>query len=542
MHSHPQATQAIEPILPTEDIIDSPPQSTLEKERLRRARLARIQEIQDQGKTTTSTSWYFLAWNLCVSTAVGIQETFRAIARDNPIFALIYPDHPGTKEILGAIGFSVWSMALKTLSPVALAFSWINTAIAFKQLWQKETKSVWDYTNAFLSLASSVAWSVLLGLGAAGAGAVIAGALASVPYLIPAVFGVYAAYGLAKCAKNCYLAFTAWRQGKKEECKAYLWNAGKQLISVVTNTLALVTSLFLGVKMQEAVQLIQDNFEAGKQAINACFDKAAALLYALGTSAGIGIALNATEMNKQTLNIIVHPVDSVLKAWYAAKANPLAAFKAILTAPIQLPLRIAAIAIVGPVQGLFKLAANGFSRLFRKGAAEPVIAASIPPEAKNPLTHLPEEKRPQIPASSQIAPAPEPQSDPHLKTEPEPHLKPQPKHPSGSSSKLMARLISSNECLIPEQVNERILVKMKEINKSFPSMKHAPGSIVAKHFQLEELSKFVRGESRYRSVEEIEREAKLISRQGLYRSLFRKGGSEVKELTEDVRRLAAPAA
>lgn len=460
----------------------------------KRERLRRIEEIDKANRASTTTSWYYLIWNFCVGTAESIQDFFRYIAKDQPIFDMLFPNHPGKQSLLGMIGYSAWSFITKALSPIALGFSWVNTVGAFKTLFEKENRNALDYVAPLLSLGSSVAWTVLFSVGVAGLASSIATAFISLPYLIPAICGTFALYNVSKCVKNCYSAFKAWRADKVDECKAYLKNAGKQLIGGVVNTLGLVSSLFLGPMMRDACDklLNPDTFMAAREAVVNCFSKASTLLYAFGATAAVGAVVNTTKMNKETFNVLRHPIDSIKKAWYAVKADPVSSMVSVLKAPIMVPVRIVSLVVTGPIQGVCKLIGAGVNWLFnrKKPAA---LSVNTP--------------------AGVAAPEALPQSQP-----------------------LQSCEIAPNRMLHPDLTNARIQQKLKEMNTKFPSKEHDPDTIKAKKFQLEELSKFIKGQSKFRSVEEIEHHSHLISRNGLFKSTF--GASEVHSLTENVKKIA----
>lgn len=459
----------------------------------KRERLRRIGEIDKANRASTTTSWYFLIWNFCVGTAESIQEGFRYIAKDQPIFDMLFPNHPGKQSLLSVIGYSTWSFLTKALSPIALGFSWVSTIGAFKTLFEKENRNALDYVAPLLSLGSSVAWTVLFAVGAAGVGSSIATAVVSMPYLIPAICGTFALYNVGKCVKNCYSAFKAWRADKVDECKAYLKNAGKQLIGGVVNTLGLVSSLFLGPMMKDACDklLNPDTFMGARDAVVNCFSKASSLLYAFGATAAVGAVVNTTKMNKETVKVLRHPINSIKKAWYATKADPVSAIVSVLKAPIMVPVRIVSLVVTGPIQGVCKLIGAGVNWLFNR---------------KKPSLSVNTSDRVEILQAQQ-------QSQP-----------------------LQSCEITPNRMLHPDLTDARIQQKLKEMNTKFPSKEHDPETIKAKKFHLEELSKFIKGQSKFRSIEEIEHHSRLISRNGLFKSTF--GASEVHSLTENVKKIA----
>lgn len=152
--------------------------------------------------------------------------------------------------------------------------------------------------------------------------------------------------------KNCVQVFRSWRANKMDECKAYLWNAGKQLIAGVVSALGVAASFFFGVKMGEACSKLTNLaiFEEGKELVLDCWKKGSSLLYAMSTAAAVGIVVNTTQMNAETFQAIRHPIDTVKKAWYAAKANPMAAIKSVIASPITLTFRVASLLVAGPFQ------------------------------------------------------------------------------------------------------------------------------------------------------------------------------------------------
>lgn len=477
----------------------------------KKRRLARIQEIEDQSKSTTATSWSVLIFSTFATLMGSIQDAFRKVAQENPIFPIFFPDNPGTRELLSSIGYSLWSGLLKFASPIALGLQYVNTGLAFKRLWEKENRSLWDYANALLSLAGTVAWTVLFALGISKLAMTVVAGIMSVPYLLPTIFGVYALYAVAKCAKNCYHAFKAWRAGNMDECYAHLKNAGRELLSCVTNTLGAVISYVLTVEMMNGVKQLfsMETLGYGIQAITECFDKISVLLYPLAAAVATTAVVNTVDMNKETLHVLRHPLDSIQKAWYALKANPVSSIMKAVQQSVKLPIRLAAFFILGPIQGVVKLGVMGVNKVrnyFKKSETEKSVVVEAKPVADDKAIYQP--------VSS-------------------------PDQPKKSTT---AILLSSAET---KGTSQRIDGQLDELNKAFPREKLDPAEIQAKKYHLSELSKLLQGTSKYNSVAELESDSKELSRHGLYRNYFSPNGSKVQAVTEEVRMIlsaAAPAA
>ena len=158
-----------------------------------------------------------------MSNALVIKESLEEI----PNF--LYPNNPGKEGFFSVIGTSHLSSLITWLSPIALAMNWINTIRSFKHLYQAENRNFMLYADAIVSFTTSLGWTALTFLGMGASAYVLAHV---VPIIAIGVFALNTLYCLFNFGKNLYYALTAENKNIRNQ---YLWNAGKQLLGIVTN-------------------------------------------------------------------------------------------------------------------------------------------------------------------------------------------------------------------------------------------------------------------------------------------------------------------
>lgn len=433
----------------------------------RHARLEKINQIRRKEEETHSAAWYLNVWNYCVG----------------PITVAVQ----GLKTVMSF------------LSPVAVGLSWLHTLHSVKRLYENKNRTLADYGKTFFSFAAAGISTALLIAGTAAMSPAL-------PFLAIGTFAAFAAYGIFNFAKNIYRAV---KTRDKEERKEYLKQAGKQLIGIVVNTLAIAATVIFGIKMSDAVSKLNNAIDRAKECFaqydfarasewgraatelgDACMkyaEQGAKVLIALTSFVALGVGISAAKMNKTTLDYLRHPT----KIWYELKANPLSAIRMIVMAPI----RLAALVVVAPIQGLlFGLGkiAGGLKKLFTRQAKqeEPVQVVMLHDPAKKE-SKLDTDKRIQLSAIDQV-----------------------------------------------------IQNKRDALDKQYPAIEHAPKEIQARRFQLGKMHHFVNelaggnkevGGKSYQSVAEIESDAKKIS-PNMYGTFFRKV-DDVKQIADEVRSL-----
>lgn len=211
----------------------------------------RQQEIEAEQATDISASWYMMVWSYCVQMAAAVQEAFQS----TPSLNALHPDNPGTRGIFSHAGSVVLPTLAKIISPIALAGSWLNAIQAVRNFRKKEHKTIGDYANVIFSCAAPTIWTALY---IAGVSVSAAALMPVLPWITAVVFGAFALHGVVRCVTNCYRAWKAHRAGNKDERNEYLKQAGKNLLGIVFNTLALAVSIVLGIKMSEATGKIAD--------------------------------------------------------------------------------------------------------------------------------------------------------------------------------------------------------------------------------------------------------------------------------------------
>jgi hypothetical protein len=342
----------------------------------------RKKKIEEEQSNAVSTPWYLMAWSFCTGLATSIQQSFQSV----DFLKMFYPDNPGTKEIFSNVGFSILPTIVKFISPVALGLSWVKAGLAIKRFAKAENKNIWEYSNLAFSIAAPAIWTSLFVAGVVVSTAALAPVL---PWVAVGVFGLFAVKGIFDCGTNCYRAWKAHRAGDKKARNEYLKQAGKNLIGIVFNTLALTVSVFLGVKMTEAANQMADaidyfkktfsfdKLDAAMENISAIFSKGCGLLAALTGTAVVGVLANNAKRiantNKELWNAVCHPINTIKSGWNTFKARPVAAVAKAVVGIIKLPLRVVAF-VFAPIQ----LAFLGVQKLFGKKTSQTASAVVAP--------------------------------------------------------------------------------------------------------------------------------------------------------------------
>ena len=285
-------------------------------------------------ESNANMAWYSILFSYVASVGLAMKGFLGMIP------AIFYPENPAGKPLLFGIFKS--TSFLGWVSPIALAFSWVNTFRSFKRLYQAENANFEHYADAVVSLLTSVAWTVVVAI---ALGVAAYAAVHILPWVVAGVFALNAVYGFFNVVKNLYLAATA---EDKETRNQYLWNAAKQVVSVVANTLGFVVGLFLGIKTDQALEMLSQGAVNALAVIGTYYDKMRDVITAIGVVSVVGIAMDSVEMNKRTWNAMIHPIDALKSAWSDVKNNPLTLISKLVMAPIKL-----ALLAVAPLQLFF---------------------------------------------------------------------------------------------------------------------------------------------------------------------------------------------
>ena len=157
------------------------------------------------------------------------------------------------------------------------------------------------------------------------------------------VFGLNALYSLFNVGKNLYHAWTTKNDNNLRN--QYLKEAAIQTLSIVTFSLALVVSLFTGLKANDALHKVNHHiFKAIESAVN-FFRKPPTEMLALTISAVVGIAVNTVNLNKETFNAFKHPITTIKNI-----REKEGVIRLLARGLFELPFRLVALAIGGPLQ------------------------------------------------------------------------------------------------------------------------------------------------------------------------------------------------
>lgn len=497
-------------------------QSAREQEWARRKK-----KIEEEQSKANSTSWYVLTWSYCIGMCTGIQQAFQSIN----IIKMFYPDNPGSKEIFKNVGFSILPSIIKFASPIALGMSWINAGYAIHRFAKTENKNIWAYSNLIFSCAAPVIWTSLFIAGAA----VTAVALAPIlPWVAIGVFAAYAAHGVFNCITNCYRAWKAHRKGNTNERNEYLKQAGKNLIGIVFNVLALTVSVVLGIKMSEASSKISDAIDYFKKtwkrdkldavmgSISSIFKTGCNLVTALTATAVVGVLANNArriaqlniETGKAMWNMIRHPINTAKECLNALIKRPFTTLGKALVETVKLPLRVAAL-VFTPVQALFA----GTKSLYNWLTSKPKNTVST--QATTPVTSA--AKSDELTAKNKTASTTKMIED-NLQKE--------------AQNKELANQLESYD----DKMRKKIMGYDKLIQDKYDNnMNAVPDKIKAKRMLLKQLHLNPRGESVDKIVASVKNNVRTgkggeldFNGNQVFNSFFKQKG-EVEKLTETAR-------
>lgn len=293
--------------------------SAIEQNRkAREDRLARIKQIRAQQETNTGNSSHIAA--------LGVTATGVAVTKDifDTIADMFKVKSPTSDPILSFLKFSYWqSFFLQWISPAALLFGWKHTYDSAKRLFNAENRNWERYADFAVSFATSLAATLVFFLAGSKLGL----------FLALGMFAGNAVYGLANTFKNLGYALFA---KNSDERKHYLIQAGKQFISIFTNTLAFVANFFIGIKLPDGA------------AVSECFKLANNVLTGLSISAIAGIAANSAENTLKTIkNLWMKPRETARELWHEFRAHPIKSI-------VLLPVRIITLPVQLVLYGAFK--------------------------------------------------------------------------------------------------------------------------------------------------------------------------------------------
>lgn len=286
----------------------------------REARLARIKQIQAQTDTANiSSSAHVAALGISATGMVAVKNFLDSIAD-------IFKTESLAEPILPFLKFSYWqSFFLQWISPAALLLSWKNTYDAGKRFFQAENRNWIRYLDLTVSFATALVSTLLFCLGGVKIGL----------FLALGMFAANAAYGLFNTAKNLGHAIFAATALERSE---YLKQAGKQFISIFTNSFAFAVNFLIGIKLPDT------------SAINETFKLANQFLTGLSITAIAGIAANYAENTLKTLkNLFSNPRETWREIKSEFVQHPI---RSIVTLPLKIITLPAQLLLVG----IFKVA------------------------------------------------------------------------------------------------------------------------------------------------------------------------------------------
>ncbi|MHB1947778.1 MAG: hypothetical protein ACYCQI_06675 [Gammaproteobacteria bacterium] len=305
----------------------------------REDRLARIKQIQALEETNTGNSTHIAALGITATGVAATKDIFDTIA---DIFKV---ESPTSDPILPFLKFSYWqSFFLQWVSPAALIFGWKHTYDSAKRLFNAENRNWVRYVDLAVSFATSLAGTLLFCLGGSKIGLLLA----------LGMFAGNAVYGLVNTVKYIGYAIFAKTSEERKQC---LIQAGKQFISIFTNTLAFAANFFIGIKLPEG------------EVVSECFKLANNLLTGLSISAIAGIAANSAENTLKTIkNLWIKPRETVRELWHEFRAHPIKSI-------VMLPIRIITLPVQVVLYGAYKAVKSLFDwKRPIKDAEEPAQA------------------------------------------------------------------------------------------------------------------------------------------------------------------------
>jgi hypothetical protein len=321
----------------------------------------------------------------------------------------MYPNNPGhdplvpSVDSVSAVG---WATKVSTwLSPLTFVIGWANTWDNIKRYAKEENKNFEKTLDLGVNILTTAASTTIMAL-------ILAGTVYAAPYLLAGMLGVGMAYGFFNIVKHSYRAYRAHKDGDKEKRNAHLWALPKQLLSTAVNALGFVLNLSMafniGPRLSEAASKFAEgvknwNMGAVAEAMDltksagAAFNAAKTVLYGLGAVVTLGtipsLTADAFKRNKETLEALKHPMQTLRKAgsaikngaqklWAVIKKKPYVApfvviplVLEIVSLSVQAVSRIASLALA-PVQ----LLGNGILKAF--SAAKGFFGAKQQPEAE----------------------------------------------------------------------------------------------------------------------------------------------------------------
>lgn len=430
---------------------------------------AKAEALRKQNEMTNTTAWYLLGWSFMASLVFGVRKELLKI----PSF--LYPENPGNSTLLSKLGLNSGFSFLTLISPVILIMSWINSIGTLRSLYQKKDRIAMDYVNATLNVCATLTWTTLYVLGAASALTLIAPAL---PYIAITLFSAFALSGLAGCFYNLYKAWESRHDSKV--CNAYLKNAAKSALSVITNTLAVVLSVFLGFNVKEASEKMQSNILEGVAAIGNVFQTVLPIFIAYTAATVASLTVSTAKMNEETWDAICNPK----KIQYAIEQNPF-----LLLNPVYC-LKMVIFVVFGPVQALFHWIGKA---LVSDKKTEVVV--------EKPVIEKDVARKSAVETDA---------ADNQLRLEDFP----------------LATIKQTNLYDLIKKINNKI----KVYDDKYPLIACAPEKIQAKRFHLVHLENYVKHKILkqktasstlvYNSIDEIEENSKILS-PNVYRSLVR---------------------
>lgn len=201
---------------------------------------------------------------------------------------MLYPENPASGNYLWFLDKPWISKLLDNLSPVNAGSNWVLTLVACYQFYAAENRNLDCYLNIFKHLFNAVVSTVLSVASLA--------ALLNPLKLLIAFFSVNAAIGIYHFCRNIYRACT-----DKKARKKHFLNAVKSLVTIVTNTLANVITVYSYIASTLASTL------SSLKTTGQFFLIMQPLLYTVTAAASLGLAADTLNLNQQTWGMIRHP-------------------------------------------------------------------------------------------------------------------------------------------------------------------------------------------------------------------------------------------
>lgn len=283
--------------------------------------------LKNQEETNTWPSSAISSWSIAAEGLTIVKNILQRIPK------FILPNNPAREPILPFLKFSYWSgFFFQWISPAALALGYLQLADSIERFYKAENRNYERYLDLFVAITSAAVSTAMFCLGGAKIAILLALSAAA----------LNAAVGLFNTIK--YFAFAVFAKDKHDRQRCLI-RAGKQFISIFTNSLSFAVGFFLGIKLSEAKSF---------NALGNIYTKISSLFTALTFSTLASIAADSAKTSFTLLNNLVkHPKRTVTNMAQDLKrefhAHPV---KSILKLPFQtilLPLRIATL----PLQVIF---------------------------------------------------------------------------------------------------------------------------------------------------------------------------------------------